>query len=206
MNSDQERRVRTLLIPALRSGSYQQIQGVLRRTTLGCELRYCCLGVATDVAIPDAWSPNSEFGAVIDPISNVIRSGYLSPAMQHFYGLTADGAFILRVDGAEATMMPTSYDTDWFGPNADAITSAYNLAHHVIKEIKTAFSLTSMNDAGMSFADIADAIEFVLDTPMWSFREPLTNLEGDHDLTFRQIEDAALRRSIDAGFTTEATA
>lgn len=96
MTTPNKERIR-LLVDALRSGNYQQGNAVLGYRDYGAGTdRFCCLGVATEVAIA-----NGCLLTRVDGVSNgkrafiyedggeehsITRGIYLHPVVQEFYG------------------------------------------------------------------------------------------------------------------------
>lgn len=117
-----------LWLQALRSGEYQQGQSYLRRDD-----KYCCLGVACEVAIAHGI-----------PVKKVeIGRGIISYVYDD-----ADGSnqMLLRVV-AEWLGFDTANQHYWNNPVVWT------------EEGHTTQSLAALNDSGLSFADIADIIE-----------------------------------------------
>ncbi len=109
----------TKLVEALRSGKYEQGQNCLR----SYDNKYCCLGVAYDLAGVEWKLTNSETNyAVIFPDADEDTALVNSPTVREMYGFRSA-----------------------FG----------NLPFLV-------YALTSMNDNGTSFKEIADEIEKVI--------------------------------------------
>ncbi len=150
MNKRQEKWVRTKWVPALLSGDYSQGQGKLR---LGGNVR-CCLGVACDLADPDAWvvgkSPTGMIKKYewVDPLTGDGHESFLPLSVQKKSGMNADGGFFV---------------SDFAGFPID----------HNKNEINIAGSLSRLNDRGKPFTLIAELILWILDHPEQAgFRKP----------------------------------
>ncbi len=106
------------LVAALRSGKYTQGVDLLRTK----DNRFCCLGVACDIANPLGWTE----GAVNMRHEDTYTTG-LSPVAQEYFGFHSDMG------------MPRMGAVSIDGTNYGALSTA--------------------NDAGVPFSDIADYIE-----------------------------------------------
>lgn len=133
-----EERLR-LFTTALRSGEFEQ--GVARLCTIGSdgELMFCCLGVATEVAI-----------------ANGLELGYKNTDMARYYTWSDLGPPIRDEDGnevlerAETAVLPKPV-ADWYG------FSTTSPALYFTGELTEATELN--DDKRLSFAVIADLFE-----------------------------------------------
>lgn len=130
-----------LLIATLRSGKYQQTKGRLRETIgPNGEQGYCCLGVACDLFDSTRW--REEFP----------REWVYSVAPNMVVGIRTSG-----------TVLPDEVCRHYGFEIASGIDirSIVIFGKGKVKEILE--SLSSLNDSGMSFAHIADLIEWYFD-------------------------------------------
>lgn len=147
---DSEKEYWAQWIAALRSGEYPQAYGALR-TIDG----FCCLGVATDVAVKKGeghWDgltflddPPLGFDGCYDPENNVIA--YLSSRVKNLYGLENHEGFKVNVD-LQSLPRP-------------------------IPELGAYADLTDLNDYALAtFDDIAAILEMALAGGFGEFRSP----------------------------------
>jgi hypothetical protein len=141
----------TQWLAALRSGEYQQGKG-----QLNCDNTYCCLGVACDIAVKEGmgrWQKGSSdyINHYVDDLMNSehfeftdrSNSGVLTHGLAEFLAMNETGEFeIQRVDE------PRFEGGVW----GDEIVAGEgrNLEHW----------LTTLNDDGLTFDQIADIIEY----------------------------------------------
>lgn len=106
-----------LLVNALRSGEYQQAAGHLRLNG-----RYCCLGVATKIAL--------EGGCEIPPSQAENREPWnqnhqiMCPAVYQWYGFTEGSPQLLRDDTGHFTDSAVTLN-DNYGWNFNKIADAF---------------------------------------------------------------------------------
>jgi|SRR5688572_18258861 len=127
-----------LLVAALRSGDYEQVQGRLAVTVAtkdGVEQwKYCCLGVACEVAIANG---------VEVPVAMLQNPG---------------APFVLRSYDNGIVSLPRQVG-DWFGFSSDDPMIDVNVDSDPSFPLRNV-SATHANDSiGLSFAQIADAFE-----------------------------------------------
>src|SRR6478609_3745372 len=134
----------TQWLAALRSGEYQQGQG-----QLNCDNTYCCLGVACDIAVKEGmgrWQKGSGdyikhyVDELMDSTHDFLdrsNSGVLTRGLAQFLGMGETGEFeIQRVDDESKCGHGEGESRD--------------LEHW----------LTTLNDNGFTFSQIADIIEY----------------------------------------------
>lgn len=113
-------------IAALRSGAYAQTKGRLRNAD-----GFCCLGVACDLLMPEAWAPGeTEDGQV--------KWWYHAPSPEatSYISLPEPVREMLGLAG-----------------------SVGNAAKPLVDDSSVIFSLIGANDAGLSFFEIAQILE-----------------------------------------------
>jgi hypothetical protein len=130
---------------ALLSGIYDQTKGVLRRTDadLGYAPKgYCCLGVACDVSGVGHWAMNNSYIVVSEEDES---NAFLPAGVMEWLGLsdTDDNGGMVTMSTVDSVL---GDNTPYTATNGYA-------------------TLTGLNDAGVSFANIAKIItlEFGLD-------------------------------------------
>lgn len=96
----------TMWIEALESGEFRQTASAMR-VKYGNEYRYCCLGVATQVALRNGMEFDRETldlasAQLEEPESNLWRvyDGYLSPEVQEWLGVSHQDPLVTPVDTA----------------------------------------------------------------------------------------------------------
>lgn len=109
-------------VKALRSGEYQQTQGVL--TTLS---EFCCLGVACDLLDPDGWTVDDddvEFHFIIEGYVfdyETIGTSYMPVTARHLIGLGEgeQSALAALNDGRDERGKPRPFSViaDWIEEN-----------------------------------------------------------------------------------------
>jgi hypothetical protein len=118
-------------IDALRSGEYVQGRGNLA-TQEGGVVRYCCLGVACEVAIKDGLDLESRWGR---PIGNEVEEWVetdhkfydsedlvLPPAVQDWLGIPGSTTVEVMLNGMEGSVIDLNDDEGWdFNQIADAL-------------------------------------------------------------------------------------
>lgn len=124
--------VKALWLAALRSGDYEQGHGALKTV----DGKYCCLGVLCDLAV--------EAGVIPAP-RTTLGSEDNDGNMRQLY-LFGDGD-----EAGQLAYLPSSV-TAWAGVNCCG-------ERNWSTESKYPQSLACLNDAGNSFAEIADIIE-----------------------------------------------
>lgn len=129
-------------IPALESGEYKQIHSTLSAESKDGGFGFCCLGVLCDV-LGATWS---EYG----PASrSILMPGMDAPQICHTlpFAVSKQHGFI----GGGALALPPSVGIFEIAPEAD---------HHVYADnTATSISLDGMNDRGITFQEIADALK-----------------------------------------------
>jgi hypothetical protein len=138
-----ERRARW--VAALRSGEYKQARGLLRtRGRHDQEDRYCCLGVACEVArlngLDVTWEVSSE-GDYIDSL------GVVAPTS------TPHAEYPTYIEGG---VLP-SFVAEWYGIS-DLHGALTSVTYDDDRDFE-ASTLVDLNDNGQDFDRIADAIE-----------------------------------------------
>lgn len=137
-------------IHALRSGEYKQTRGVLRDKT-----GYCCLGVLADVAI--------KIGAIKgswEEEENVCKKCEWTHPRKQMVFVDGDTQECKKLPNQILPLLGDRINNVGVWHLDDDPTSAYH--HSMIFEMNGDFhcnSLTSANDAGVSFKSIADVIE-----------------------------------------------
>lgn len=122
MNKDKIR----LWVDALRSGQYKQTDGGLRRT-VNDEKRYCCLGVACDVAIKDGLDLKvREFGgSLYDEFGEDEDGGHLPIEVQQWLGVTtASPKVVFSGEVRELAVLNDDFKLD-FNEIADLIEAEF---------------------------------------------------------------------------------
>ena len=128
-------------VDALRSGEYAQTTGVLFRDSGDDEAGYCCLGVACDL---------SGLGQWIEDEDDQNEYGY---STMTFVVDGVDG----YIDQQGATVLPMAVADGWLGiPD----TNPSVLVGLVQTPSGLPESLASLNDAGLTFDQIADVITY----------------------------------------------
>lgn len=188
MNARQESNIRRFLLPALRSGLFEQGRCALHRIeptghSPDIEHQYCCLGVATDLIMHDQWQPwNTSRMCVHNYLIGGNSTNILPYVATKFYGINETGDFfVIRDDGDESFIWIK--DDRGYPDDLPDVLSAYD---------HRAFSLVSLNDDGVPFPRIADVIAWVLDSPRAKFSTPRERPVGDIDMD--ELEDEATRR------------
>ncbi len=138
------------LVAALRSGSYQQCSSRLKSK----DGRFCCLGVATEISDLGTWATDPKVDATgpffvprtsADPLDRATAT--LHPQVQVYFGFKDEaGTFADVPSTEECKHTGTPVLLHLANPYLD------------LKAIY-AYSLTELNDAGWTFAQIADFIE-----------------------------------------------
>lgn len=134
------------LVAALRSGQYQQAEEVLCRKN--GEYSFCCLGVACLVNHPDKTVEELFTSYVAATNSRYFMNGpdYQTPPEEEFL------SWIIERGGFGANPQPAF--------NADVYLGLWEIPKSDIN--KSRITLTSLNDGGFSFHQIADCIEYFL--------------------------------------------
>lgn len=131
--------VKALWVTALRSGEYQQGQGVLRRND-----HYCCLGVLCELAVA---AEGVDVSHVARKTNTVGVDNKTTTYTNHRYD-------------DEATVLPPAV-LEWSGldhSNPDTSVTASEVPKPA-RSPNTLVSVAELNDGGWSFEQIADVIE-----------------------------------------------
>lgn len=128
--------VKALWVDALRSGDYDQGQGLLREVDGG----YCCLGVLCDLAVKNGIIPEPEVTRGLETVDGITDA--------FVYGTVAEDGetFSTREN---AVYLPVEVQ-DWSGVSKHGDRMAAD---------GSVSSLAVLNDEGKSFEYIADIIE-----------------------------------------------
>lgn len=122
---------RAKLVAALRSGDYEQTEGRLRkRGTIDGGTRYCCLGVACKISELGEFENDTDTYVVDPDTIGGASDTHLPHPVRHWLGFASESG---RID--------------------DMIDDGIATPHGARR------CLTDANDSGVSFNDIADAIE-----------------------------------------------
>ena len=114
-----------LFVDALFSGEYEQGKGALRQLTSDTpgKYQYCCLGVATDVAIkagiPEQTTVDEDGNDYLD---NMWENGYLPSQVQKWLGIDNDNPIL---DFRNGNMMRAGSANDDFGRSFPQIGDAF---------------------------------------------------------------------------------
>jgi hypothetical protein len=122
-------------ITELRSGKYKQGTGRLHGTDADGSDRYCCLGVLCEIAVSEGVAERS---------SEPIRHG------RYMYGTEVNERKDFEDKTRHSTVLPVVVK-EWAGMKDDC--GKHNVSNGGYEY------LTSLNDRGSSFAQIADIIE-----------------------------------------------
>ena len=108
-----------------------------KRTLRSVDDTFCCLGVACDIYSPDLWNrrDDNEFHEYV--VDDNSSDAYLPYKVAEYIGISCEGS--IKVHDRNHPDLPEP-----------------------LKHMQT---LVSINDAGFSFVDIANVIEFCLDHP-----------------------------------------
>lgn len=171
MTLAQERFLRETLVPALRSGRYEQGQGALHILDETTDRHYmCCLGVACDLIAPDAWHTTFEddggnLRRAMDDI--VLTAGIpysddpnVTHSLEAFWWVVDDVPE--QANAPQALQQMVGIDV---GGSIVLLDKAAPLPDDAPDALRDYQSLIEMNDGGYTFDDIADVIEWVLDHP-----------------------------------------
>lgn len=127
--------IENVWIPALRSGEYNQTQ-----TRLHDENGYCCLGVACDLVgvtwVPTTYDDSIFSYADIDDNNEYFEAAVLGPSIRNSINIEEGGI-----------ELPPGSRYTWRGMWSNM----------------TFIPLSSLNDNGASFTEIADALQFAVD-------------------------------------------
>lgn len=116
-----------LLVEALRSGQYLQGMESLHKNTDGQD-KFCCLGVACDVAVKNGLDVSVDTADEPDFITYDDNGGYMPESVYHWYGFPTDDPVIDRNDqnGRVITATKANDNLRWtFGAIANAIEKEY---------------------------------------------------------------------------------
>jgi hypothetical protein len=91
-------------VTALRSGEYEQCNGILRYTELNGRQSFCCLGVLTDLARKDGLSVEADDGTFI----HNDEGGWLHPKVMDWAGLAEPDPVLRESSLVISTSLPTS--------------------------------------------------------------------------------------------------
>lgn len=131
-------------VEALESGKYRQATGQL--ATKSNETRYCCLGVACEVAIENGLEVDKTEDAIFDEITYDGDYAELPTSVENWFAINQDEAISLPQDLADVV-------TERINESADYLERDY------VERDSAGFA--EMNDSfGLTFEEIARAIRF----------------------------------------------
>jgi hypothetical protein len=112
---EQQAANRKVWVAALRSGEYRQTTGTLRALTGPDEFRFCCLGVACDVAAKAGvgeWDENSDEFIVIAGDTRYAEEGELPAPVRDWLGLYDNSGSYQYGAEYDTTSLITNNDSD----------------------------------------------------------------------------------------------
>lgn len=141
--------VKKMWVDALRSGEYKQGQNVLHAFNSVGEERFCCLGVLCDIAVKhNVVARSGEAKRNFPPIDNLQTAGFSYGWQSAMVDLPVE-----VIEWAGLPLCREEDDIDYFN-HGDPLVMATDEWGEVDEK-----NISTLNDSGWSFSDIARLIE-----------------------------------------------